>query len=306
MAINWSDPYELFIADSILHGLVLFVAGVATWEIIVTAAFDWSIISGRRKWGWPMALYFVCRICLLLGAWASAIQNIAFNRINCQAVFLVVKTIDAVGTCTSSVILSLRAYAVWGRDRRIGSTLLVLWIGQVALWTYMSYFWIASWNTKLSMCLVVSKPAKRWVYVTVFTYNMVFDAVILLLMLVKLLGHNRKGSISALLLKDGIMYFIASVLGNGSETVFAALRLNAIMEVMSISFSALVSTIAATRLFAHAFEGFDSLPNRHAGAAQDISSMVFLSGISTGQGRSQTVIFLLDDAQGMEVLSTQF
>jgi len=136
MTINWNDPAELILDDAILRSLGLVLAGVATWEIIVTSAFDWSILTGRRKWGWPMALYFLCRICLFLGAWATAIENNALSNIHCQALFLIIKVTDALGTCASALILSLRAYAVWGQDRRVGSILLVLWSGQVALWTY--------------------------------------------------------------------------------------------------------------------------------------------------------------------------
>jgi len=166
----------------------------------------------------------------------------------------------------------------------------------------MSYFWIASWDPTFSMCIVFAKPPQSWVYVTIFIYNMVFDGIILLLMLVKLLGHNRKGSISALLLKDGIMYFIAVVVANGSQMIFAALNLNAKMEVMALSLAGLVSTIAATRLFAHAFEGFDSLPSRNLGAAQGVSSLVFRSSIRTSQSHVQPQTFISQDVPGMDVL----
>jgi hypothetical protein len=32
----------------------LVLVGVAFWEILSSITFDWSIVSGKRKWRWPM------------------------------------------------------------------------------------------------------------------------------------------------------------------------------------------------------------------------------------------------------------
>ncbi len=35
-------------------GITLILCGVATWDMLSTFWFDWQIITGKRKWKWPM------------------------------------------------------------------------------------------------------------------------------------------------------------------------------------------------------------------------------------------------------------
>lgn len=79
-----------------------------------------------------MALYFICRVCLLLQIFTIAIHANAIARVNCEALNWLNKLSDALGTCAASFLLALRTYAVWRQDRRIGLGLVLLSIGQIA------------------------------------------------------------------------------------------------------------------------------------------------------------------------------
>jgi len=192
--------------------------------------------------------------------------------------FLINEFADAFGTCASSLILALRAFAVWGQDRRVGVGLLMLWIGQIGVWTYMLIFWLSTWISSSAGCEPSEAP-KPWIYITVFSYTVAFDLLILALMIFRLFGHTSSGSITTLMLTDGIIYCVVSVLANGTEIIFATLELNAIMNVMAIPMACLVSTIAATRLFRHTYEAFGSVSS-HARTTTHgaISTIAFRDG----------------------------
>lgn len=126
---------------------------------------------------------------------------------------------------------------------------------------------------------------------------MAYDLVVLALLMHKTVRHAGSGGIVALLLNDGILFFIASIIGNGTETIFVAMRLNPIMNVMVIPLSSVISTIAATRLFRHTFEVHNSLSGTKAGTAGAfVSTMAFwnrdphMSGMQSHAERSGGVI----------------
>jgi len=285
---SWWDESELLRDLRIFSALGLVLIGVATWEVVVTFAFDWSIITGRRRWRWTMVLYFLCRIGIFLPIWAITIQNTAIAEVNCAGLGWTNKISEAIGMCVASGILALRTYAVWGQDRIIGCVLLALWVGQVALWTYLVTFWTSTWSPVLMVCEAVRMPAPASIYVATFSYTVGFDAFVLAAMVLKLFRHAKAGGIGALLLNDGISYFIASVLANGTAMVFASLNLNPVMALMGVPFASVMCPIAATRLFRHAFEEFDSLSSENQVGSVE-SPIAFRSGV-INPSRNNTLV----------------
>jgi len=274
--VNWNDPAEIGMDYRVYQACTLVLAGLATWEVVVTFPFDWSIITGRRKWRWPMALYFLCRLCLLLETWTLAIHSNAVTEVNCGLLCWIDKVAEAGSICLSSLILGLRTYAVWGKNKRVGAGLVAFSIGQIAMWGYLTVFWTSVWNPTYRLCEPTSMPAKPSFYISNYSYTIAFDCVTLALIIVKLFRHAGSGGICAVLLSDGIIYFIVTVIVNGTAATFAGLQLNVMMNTISIPTASVISTIAATYLFRHTFE-FDCLsPGQVAGTAGiAVSSMVF-------------------------------
>jgi len=122
-----------------------------------------------------------------------------------------------------------------------------------------------------------------------------FDLIIFTLMVVKLRKHARNGGISALLLNDGILYFVASILGNGTAAFFAALQLNYAMNVMGVSFPQVICTMAATRLFCHPFVDQDSLPSVNVISSR--SPIAFRSSQRTTGPSADSEIYVLDELE---------
>jgi len=292
--VNWEDPAEVSRDFRILGAITLLLVGVATWELVVTFAFDWSIITGRRKRRWSMVLYFLSRLGMILPVWTMAVLDITIGRVNCQALDWIHKGFECVGMSASSAILALRAWAVLERDSRVGVGLLVLSLGQVVLMAYLDSLWRISWNPSKMTCKGHAPPVNPAIFVATPAYNMCFDFIIFVLMVTKLSRHARRGGISALLLNDGIFYFIATCLANGTAFIFAVLPLNPWMNMMGVSFSYVVCTISATRLFRHPFEDSDSLSRTNPASSGVLSPIVFRSGGRVAMTTHNSEIFVLD------------
>jgi hypothetical protein len=72
----------------------------------------------------------------LVWASKSASDITGFPNKKCRPLQIVS---DAFGTCSSSLILCLRTFAVWGHDRRVGASLLLIFLGQIVLWTQSTF-----------------------------------------------------------------------------------------------------------------------------------------------------------------------
>ncbi|KAF6757765.1 hypothetical protein DFP72DRAFT_1168090 [Ephemerocybe angulata] len=277
MPKNWMDPQEIARDSRIYGAFTLVLCGVAAWDVLGTSLFDVSIIRGKRPWRWPMVLYFVCRICMLLHIFAMAVNLNAISEIPCQQVTWISKVSDAIGTCCTSLILILRTRAVWHQDIKITIALFAGFAGQIAVWCQTFRYSRAKWNPQRNVCAVVS-TAPRPVLVAVFAYTMAFDLLILLLCTYKLYsGHGkRNGSLAKLLLRDGIGYFVAAFGANLVQMVFAVLQLNPVMNIMCLPFALVVSVIAATTVFRNVFTAFDGF------SSQGSAGPATLSGRSDG------------------------
>ena len=64
-----------------------------------------------------------------------------------------------------------------------------------------------------------------------------FDLIILILCTYKLNRSRTQSGISKLLFRDGVIYFIAAFGANFLQMIFAAMKLNPVMNIVRISFT---------------------------------------------------------------------
>ncbi|KAG9050125.1 hypothetical protein FS837_007650 [Tulasnella sp. UAMH 9824] len=230
MAKDWHDPAEMAKES----------AGVAAWDVLRTLPFDLSIITGKRKWRWPMLLYFANRIFMLIHIFAYCV--------NLNAIQLT----DMLGTCTSTIILALRTIAVWHRIKRVWVPLAGLGVVQVVLWGLTMQYSKSVWNSQRKVCQILSTSPVP-LLITVWSFTMTLDFIIMVLCSVRLWRVRGRGGISSLLLRDGMAYFFITFIVNFVQTVLAALSLNPIMNIIVLPMTLVVSVIASTTVFRNVF-----------------------------------------------------
>lgn len=263
MGKNWLDPAELARDSRVYGAFSLALAGMATWDVIKTLGFDISVVRGKRPRRWPMLLYFITRICMILHIFALAVNLNAIQEIPCQEVTWISKVSDAIGTCFSSLILVLRTRAVWHRDLKVTVGLGTLFCGQIAVWCQTFRYSVSRWDPQRKACAVVS-TAPRPLLVTVFAYTMAFDLIILVLCAYRLSKNRRSNGLAALLLRDGIMYFCAVFGANLVQMIMACLALNPVMNIIALPFALVVSAIASTTVFRNVFIRYDAFSGENS------------------------------------------
>ncbi|KAF9554796.1 hypothetical protein CPC08DRAFT_162416 [Agrocybe pediades] len=280
MAKNWMDPAVITNCSKVFGAFAMVLVGVACWDVLSTLWFEWQIITGKRKWRWPMLIYTMARIAMLMHIFAIAINRNALSQVPCTELTFMSKFCDAFGTCASSLILALRTRAVWHRDIKVTVVLAAFFAGQIALWAQTFRYSKAAWNYQRRLCDVLD-TAPRALMVSVWAYTMVFDFIILTLCSIRLMSH-RNSNLSHILLRDGICYFCFAFAANLIQTIMAGLHLNPVMNIITLPFACVVSVIAATTVFRNVFTTYDSFSREGNTPSSKIGSSARDTGFRTG------------------------
>ncbi|KAG8885203.1 hypothetical protein FRB98_001931 [Tulasnella sp. 332] len=273
--INWESPAELAKIAAIYAAFVLVLAGIATWDVLSTLAFDWSIISGKRKWRWPM-----------MQEMSNSSEQV---DIDCDTVVWMCKITDVVGTCTSSIILGLRTAAVWRQKLVVAIPLALASLVQILLWGQTMRYSKSVWNSQRVAC-VIEETSPVGLLIAVWCWTMAYDFAILTLCSFKLWKSRDQGGISSLLLRDGIGYFIAAFGSNLVQVILAGMKLNPIMNIIAIPFTLVVSVIAATTVFRNVFTMYDDFSgensphNNTGGSSGHGAGVVTIGGTNGSRG----------------------
>ncbi|KAJ7741926.1 hypothetical protein DFH07DRAFT_836996 [Mycena maculata] len=242
---DWSSLAELQIDSTIFVKLMHACLGVYVWEWFISLQFDWEVLTGRKRFRWPLIFYFANRY-LLLGAMAGiAIALDSTTEINCQALYTFNQFAGDAAVGLASINLSLRTLAIWSQNLWIKIFLTVVILGHWSL-ILQGVLLKASWSAAENTCIITG--TNNTVLAATFTYSMCFDLMVFLLNAYKL-GMKRKGSsrLTKMIFRDGLLFFFIAFLANLLATVFMFMNLNSIMNIIFNVPAAIASTIVATR-----------------------------------------------------------
>ncbi|KAG9043616.1 hypothetical protein FS837_009332 [Tulasnella sp. UAMH 9824] len=128
--VNWTDPARIAEDAAIFSKLMLVCIGIIGWEIIVTFPYDWTILSGKRKFKYPMGFYFACRYSLFFSLIGINIALNSTTKLNCQALYVFNQLMGNIAIATASTLLMLRTIAIWSRNIMVVVPLVILALGQ--------------------------------------------------------------------------------------------------------------------------------------------------------------------------------
>ncbi|KAJ6629203.1 hypothetical protein B0H10DRAFT_30170 [Mycena sp. CBHHK59/15] len=244
--VNWSDPAEIVKDSDAFSKIIFALFGVYIWELFMTFGFEWSLLTRRRQFRWPLVFFFLCRYCMLF-SFIGLIISIAIDHpVNCGALFTFNSWTGNMAILCASTSLMLRTIALWERKR---SVVIPLGFLASAHWIllYRTMFVVrAIWEPALKTCVVVSTNPSL-LNVTFF-FTMGFDFIILSTTAVALMGrHSARTDLWKLLFTDGLVYFLVSFSTNCIPAVLNLLNLNTPMNVIATIPAATISSIAACR-----------------------------------------------------------
>ncbi|KAG8932921.1 hypothetical protein FRC02_000348 [Tulasnella sp. 418] len=245
--VNWMDPARIQ-ADAAVFGKILFVMlGLYSWEVLLTSKFDWSILSRKRKFRYPMVFYFLCRFTLLFSLIGLNIAINTTTKMNCQALYTINQFLGNIAIATASTLLMLRAIAIWSRNLWVVVPLVILGLGQWGILLHGVVTVRASWSDQLGSCLVTGTLPVflRLIYI----YTMTYDFIVLLVSSTGLVKTSNRSDLWGLLFKDGIVYFAVAFIANVIPTTFLLLNLNPAMNIITTVPACVATTVVACRAF---------------------------------------------------------
>ncbi|KAJ7904319.1 hypothetical protein B0H14DRAFT_2662270 [Mycena olivaceomarginata] len=259
--VNWSDPKEILKDSDAFEKIIFAFFGMQMWELFMTCDFEWSLLTRRRRFRWPLSnffptipalvslylvFFFLSRYCILFSFIGLIISFSVRSPINCGSLFTFNSWTGNMTILCASTSLMLRTVALWERKRSV-----VIPLGLLALthWVllYRTMFVVrAVWDHDLGTCIVVStNPSLLRI---TFFFTMGFDFIILVATAVALMGrHSARTDLWRLLFTDGLCYFVVTFSMNCIPAVLNLLNLNSPMNVIATIPAAAVSSMAACR-----------------------------------------------------------
>lgn len=253
----------------LMHALL----GVYIWEWFTSLSFDWSYVTGKRTFRWPLIFYFLNRYCLLFSLIGIAIALNVTTEIDCQSLYTFNSVFGNAAIGLASINLSIRTIAVWSQSWFIIVPLVAIILGHWSLLLHgilLKATWIPGQG-----CVITGTNAS--LLAATFIYTMSFDFLVLVLTAWKLFQpNNGRSKLVGLIFSDGIIYFVIAFLGNLLATVFMLLNLNPVMSIIANVPSAIASTIVACRVVRRLSKFTSSGAERFAASTQN-STLAFRS-----------------------------
>ncbi|KAH6915143.1 hypothetical protein BKA70DRAFT_1420088 [Coprinopsis sp. MPI-PUGE-AT-0042] len=245
-SMNWSDPLTILRASDAFQKIIFTFFGLYLWELFMTCDFEWSLLTLKRRFHWPLLFFLFCRYCMLFAFVGLIISLSALTPINCRALYTFNSWTGNMAILCASTCLMIRTIALWERRRVIIGILCALCFVHWGLLYRGMFVVIAQWDDDLHTCVVV-ETSPVFLNITFF-FTMGFDFIILLFTTVALLERRAtKTGLWKLLFQDGLVYFLVSFTMNAIPAVFNLLNLNTPMNVVATIPAASITSIAACR-----------------------------------------------------------
>ncbi|KIM76667.1 hypothetical protein PILCRDRAFT_826071 [Piloderma croceum F 1598] len=215
MALSF-DAYVLQLQQSRVISYVD-VASLCIWayDYMLTLSLEISVIW-TAPWNVPKVLFLLTRYNPIIDSTAAMYYffHPGISETTCRIMYGIITWMFVVGTGCAEIILMIRTWAVWERDRRLAIALpiffVLIWCAIcISATRYLSSLEFVPIPQPFPPSCFISKRSSirfvEWVLV------MGFEACILLLMSVKAYQTVRNGPISGLVRLvhvDGILYYI--------------------------------------------------------------------------------------------------
>ncbi|KAF9527947.1 hypothetical protein CPB83DRAFT_907308 [Crepidotus variabilis] len=260
MAANY-----LVVGDKVIHMMF----GLYLWEWFTSLNFDWQLISGKKRFKWPLTFYFLNRYAMLICAISYLIlwdvQNPSVH-IDCKFLFALVHLCGSGSLGLASANLAIRTIAIWNQNIYviIGLTILLLAhlglvIADTADATKTAELQVYGSDT--AGC--VNASTGDWLRIIV-SATLIIDFVVLVLNIYKILQtskavygdatlfkYRKQGffKLSYIVLKQGVVYFLLAFSSNAAQIVILsipALRPTGMNRIFILP-SYIIATIVACR-----------------------------------------------------------
>ncbi|KZV74190.1 hypothetical protein PENSPDRAFT_749496 [Peniophora sp. CONT] len=246
--VNYEDPAVLaadYLAVIKLHHAF---CGLYIWEWAKNLGYEWEVYTGKRPFRWTFPLYLACRYSILGAVINLIIGFNATHPIHCLVWVKFEFLLPYLGVVTASLLIALRAAAIWDFHPAMLTLAGASLLAQLALLIHSVTIATASWATKMQGCVL-----KDSVHASLPLLSATFavDAVLLSLMLVGLMRRReaRKFGMWRFLVKQGLVWLAVATVAELPTVVLLALNLNDALNLLFQTPEMIILAIAATNMY---------------------------------------------------------
>ncbi|KAI9436250.1 hypothetical protein H4582DRAFT_2160070 [Lactarius indigo] len=216
---NWKSPSVVTAEYIALVKLCHVMAGILIWELVVNIGFEYSVLTGKRKFRSSFLIYLGAQWLPLFAMISILVGFDSANPINCKRL--------------SS--LTLLGISIWGLNKIAISVASIVWLVHTGFLIHSLAVLRATWSG--GICKITNPSETRMNIPATF----ITDLVLLALMLIGLLrweNAHQRGGVWWLLYTQGLVWMIIVVVAEALIMVFILLNLNVI-----------TMTICASRMY---------------------------------------------------------
>ncbi|KAK0556995.1 hypothetical protein OC844_005712 [Tilletia horrida] len=278
---NWSDPMEMKKDFEAAMVLFWFSVGFSLREQMSTSRFDWDVITGKRQRRWPQFFYFLVK----LTWWGYVIANIVLvytrKPIDCQGAMYAIESMMSVITLCSSILLACRTICVYQDFARkvVIGIISIFALGLAAAWgqgvNSVGAMWLPGQGQPWTEG-ACAFTGVRMDYSVKYIVTVTFDFLVLVLTVIgvyRLEGSTTK--IGYILIRQGIVYFIATFVVNALIAGFTIAQLNPVMSLILAVPTSAIAVAASTRLYVELAEETRPLKDREVSFTKENEESYF-------------------------------
>jgi len=243
---NWHSPSLIFAENVAFVKLVHAVGGVYIWEFVWSLGYEYSIMTGRRKFTWSFLPYIAARWFALI---LTIVEFVALDtslNMTCRAMMTSDFVLGSLTLLSASTLVILRAVALWEKSKVIIAMGCTLWLANATTYIYgisISAFRGLQIN---GVCMFIRSSHASILVLSTF----ITDLILLALMLLGALRwrNSRRGRVWWLLYRQGLAWVAIFTLAGLPGVIFVILDLNEPMYRMFIAPQCIFVTICASRM----------------------------------------------------------
>ncbi|KAI0000898.1 hypothetical protein BJV77DRAFT_958606 [Russula vinacea] len=222
--VNYRDPavvaQDYWLVTKIWHA----VAGVYFWEFVTTLDYEWSIIRGRRGYGWTIWIYMTTRMATLIAMILCLIGIDVTTPFNCEVETIFQLIFGYLTVATASLLIVLRmvttSVAIWNGKKIVIGIATGLWGINVSFLIQSIVRVHGEWSPAMTTCLLVDLRSTE----LNLTVLLATDTILLLIMSVGLLRlgfHERSAfGVGRLLWRQGLIWLLVATIAEAMPAMF--------------------------------------------------------------------------------------
>ncbi|SJX62927.1 uncharacterized protein SRS1_13753 [Sporisorium reilianum f. sp. reilianum] len=228
--------------------------GIFAYDTLQYLAFDLSIVFGKRQRRWPQLPYLLSKLFMWSYILTNVVLVLANTEIDCRGTMYAIEAQMGLIAVASSMLLAFRAVCVYSGRARTGVSVLlgVMTLGLLAAWMEGVKDVEASWLPRGGNSWQDGACAFTYMspqYAIKYIVTIVYDFVVMALTVVGVVRMNGGSRIGAVLVKQGLQYFLATLLINSLVAGLTLANLNPVMSLICAIPSATVCVMCSTRLY---------------------------------------------------------